>query len=456
MAKAGTSTFQRRFLLASVILGIFIVLEIALFGWLIVDSLSKREMDRILLATRKDASEVAGQLEREVAGKDRDMFTAIATSKETTSYIEDVLLQRDLVETVEVTNSDGVVVYRKQSQTTIPNPARPGSLEAQIEGDPKPRIEHRIQRQASSTTSLPMVEEKIGDVATLRIGFNQVELARRVAELRSELVQRTMLIGSMTLVVLFSAYLAIGFLLLRARRLEEQARESERMAYVGTLAAGLAHEIRNPLNSLSLNMQLLEEEIAEARQTDSSSQRLLSITRSEIDRLGRLATDFLSYARNRPLERDEVPAVELLERACQGMAGELRNRQVDVVVRDAASGASVRVDPGQLQQLLINLVSNALAATEDSGRPPRITLTAERLANRVVLEVRDNGVGMPPEERDKMFDIFYSTRKGGTGLGLAIVDRIAKAHEAEIEVESEVGVGTAVRVVLPEAGAAVE
>lgn len=448
MPRAGTSPFQRRLLLASVVFGLFVLFDIALFGWLIVDSLSKREMDRILLDTRKEATELAEQLARDAEGKDRDLFTAIATSKETTSYIEDVLLQRDLVENVEVTDSDGIVVYRKESKTTIPNFPEPEGLAATISGEPSPQIEHRVEQHQSSM----QVEEKIGDFAWLRVGVDRVELERRVAELRNELVRRMSLIGSVTLVLLLTAYLAIGLLLRRARRLEEQAVESERMAYIGTLAAGLAHEIRNPLNSLSLNMQMLEEEIGDPRHSGSPSQRLLTITRSEIDRLGRLATDFLSYARNRPLERQDVPAVELLERACQGMAGELRNRRVDVVVEDAAAGARVAVDPGQMQQLLINLLSNALAATEGLARPPKITLRAGRQGNKVVLEVRDNGVGMPPEEREKMFELFYSTRKGGTGLGLAIVDRIAKAHSAELQVDSEADTGTAVRLLLPESG----
>jgi signal transduction histidine kinase len=114
----------------------------------------------------------------------------------------------------------------------------------------------------------------------------------------------------------------------------------------------------------------------------------------------------------------------------------------------------VRVDPAQFTQLLLNLMQNALAATEESGRPPVLRLTAHRRGAGVALELADNGVGIPPEEQDRIFEVFYSTRKGGTGLGLAIVDRIARAHGGRVSVQSTPGAGTAVTVEVPAAGSA--
>jgi signal transduction histidine kinase len=230
--------------------------------------------------------------------------------------------------------------------------------------------------------------------------------------------------------------------------LELQAAEAERLAYIGTLASGLAHEIRNPLNSLNLNMQMLEEELREHGGARSGG-RLLAITRSEISRLERLVTDFLAYARPRPLELQEVPAVRLLDRVIEVLAGEIRRRGAQVEVEDRSGGARVKVDPAQINQLLLNLAQNALAATEESGRPPHLKLLAYRRGPEVVLELVDNGVGIPPGEQGKVFDLFYSTRKGGTGLGLAIVERIARAHGGRVVIDSTVGAGTAVKLSLP-------
>src|SRR6202049_1947906 len=173
-------------------------------------------------------------------------------------------------------------------------------------------------------------------------------------------------------------------LLRRARRLELQAAEAERMAYVGTLASGLAHEIRSPLNALNLNMQMLEEEIAEqAPGTMPTGRRLLSITRSEIDRLERLATDFLAYAKPRPLELEETPAVRPLERLREVLAGEIEKRGAPVVVEDRSHGAVARTAPAQTAQCLMNRAQTARAAAGAGGPPPVLTLTAYRRGSAV-------------------------------------------------------------------------
>jgi signal transduction histidine kinase len=253
-----------------------------------------------------------------------------------------------------------------------------------------------------------------------------------------------------SMALLVGAYAAVWMLLRRSQRLELQAAEAERMAYIGTLASGLAHEIRSPLNSLNLNMQMLEEEMAEQGPgAMPTGRRLLAITRSEINRLERLASDFLAYARPRPLELREVPAALPMERLREVLAGEIEKRGARVVVDDRSNGARVRIDPAQIDQLLMNLAQNSLAAAEEAGRPPALTLTVYRRAASVVLELLDNGSGIAPGEEAKIFELFYSTRKGGTGLGLAIVQRIARAHGGTVNVKSAPGVGTAVSVELP-------
>jgi signal transduction histidine kinase len=206
-------------------------------------------------------------------------------------------------------------------------------------------------------------------------------------------------------------------------------------------------------------MQMLEEEIDEAGGLPTGG-RLFAITKDEIRRLERLANDFLSYARPRALEIETLKAVELLEEAGEVLVPEARSRRVGLEVEDRSGGSRVRVDPGQIRQLVLNLAQNALVATTDPppppGRPARVVLAVERHGDDVHLLVEDNGPGVDEEVRQKMFDIFYSTKKGGTGLGLAIVERIAKSHGGTVSVDSEIGEGTTVRVVLPVAEVAAE
>jgi len=439
MASAPSSTpksvLSRRLLIASVVFGLFVLFDIALFGWLIFRSQSQREIERVLLETRSEAEGLAKQIARRAERQGKDLYTAVATERETQTYIDSVLREREIVQSVEIRDKNGVLVFQSRGRGNVetgpPLDVRPlGSAELPS------HVEKKTYAWESGPYEVPDVQVPIGDFGKLQIGISAPALAKRIEVLRGELIQQAAFIGIVSVVLLLSAYVAIWLLLRRSRRLEVQAAEAERMAYIGTLASGLAHEIRNPLNSLNLNMQMLEEELDENGGTAPTGKRLLGITRSEISRLERLATDFLAYAKPRPLDLEEVAVARLLERVPDVLAGEIQKRRAQVIVNDRSGGARVRVDPAQINQLLLNLVQNALLAAEDAGRTPVVRLTAQRQGPSVLLDVEDNGTGIPPAEQPKIFDLFYSTRKGGTGLGLAIVDRIARAHNGRMAVDS--------------------
>ncbi len=441
----GQAVGTRRLATASLLLGIFVLFDLGLLGWLIFRSLSQREIERVLLETREEAEELARQLASGVSEHGKDLYTLVAVEREKQTYIDSILQKRDVVQTIEIRDKDGKLVFRALAETFLPpQPGDPLRIESR-EGAPSTEI---VTSESERTMDYDM-DVPIGELGFLHIGISAVEMQKRIGVLRGELVRQTSLIGAVTLAVLLLAYLTIVWLWRRGRRLEVQAAEAERMAYIGTLASGLAHEIRNPLNSLSLNMQLLEEE-AGAPVPRESTRRLLAITQKEIARLERLVTDFLSYARPRPLELETVPAAALLGRCRDILRREAEERGIDLVVEDQTDGARVRVDCEQMTQLLLNLVQNSLAATESTGRRGRVRLRAERHGGKVVLEVSDNGAGIPAAELGRIFDLFYSTKKGGTGLGLAVVRRIAQAHGGEIDIGSVAGRGTTIRLPLEE------
>ena len=445
------SANTRRLLTVLVAFCVIVLLDLALFGWLIFRSLSQREIERALLETREQAEEIAARIASRAEEEGADLYTVIAIERETRTFIDQVLIERGLVSSVRVEAPDGTLVYEATAEVTEPVEDPPS-----LEFDGPLELPGEEYTEVVTDESRYQVEEPIGTFGVLHIGIDEVDLQRRIGTLRRDLIGQAAVIGALTTALLLAALTLIWLLLRRGSRLEDQAAEAERMAYVGTLASGLAHEIRNPLNSLSLNMQMLEEELREGDGAGGapSGRRLLAITRSELGRLERLVTDFLSYARPRPLELERVPAAELLAQVGELLAGEAESRGIEVVVEDRTGGAEVQVDPGQIRQLLLNLAQNALAAVEHSPRP-RLVLAAERVAEAGVgtleLVVADNGSGIPADELERIFDVFYSTRKGGTGLGLAIVDRIARRHDGSVAVESEPGEGTAVRVTLPEA-----
>ncbi len=445
--RARGAGIDRRLLVVSVAFGLFVLCDIVLFGWLIFRSLSQREIEQVLLETRHEAETLADQIAHQLAGR-ADLYTAIAVEHETQTYIDSIPRQRDIVRSVEIRDKQGRLVFQSRTDTSAALAPEVGPLLENPEVPPDADVVHETHER-SFPVEVPDIEVAIGDLGTLVIGISPEELSKRIGVLRRHLMQQTALVALLTVALLTTAYTAIWRLYQRSRRLEIQAVEAERLAYLGTLASGLAHEIRNPLNSLNLNMQMMQEEIASGQGEGPTAGRLLSITRSEISRLERLVTDFLSYARPRPPELEEVTPRELFERVREVLAGDLQNLGARLRLHHESDGARVRADVAQLTQLLLNLVQNGLAAAREGGHRPEIDLRARRRDGELVLEVEDNGPGVPDEERGRIFDLFYSTRKGGTGLGLAIVQRIAENHDGRVEVESEPGAGSVFRVVLP-------
>ena len=445
MALRARALASRPLLVASAVFGLFIVFDIALFGWLILDSLSQRELEEVLLETRREAEPIAADLAATAEAENSDdLHVVVRMDEETLTYIGSVLQERSLVQTIQIRDRRGNVVYQKSQSDSLPLDAGAG---LRIDGDGQP--EAPSLDNAAIETAIPIG----GDLGTLVIGVSEVEVQRRIGELRGDLIRDASLIGVFTVALLVAGLVAFLRLLRRARELEEQNLEAERLAYVGTLASGLAHEIRSPLNSLSLNMQLLEEEARE-KGGEASQVRLLDLTRSELSRLERLATDFLAYAKPRPMDMEEVPLISLLRRTLDVLGPEIRERGVEAEVEDRGGGVRVRVDPAQIGQLLLNLAQNALASFDGVPRRPLLRLVARLDEGDPVAEVIDNGAGIPDKVREKMFELFYSNRKGGTGLGLAIVQRIAEAHGARVEVDSVPGDGTTMRVRFPGGGLA--
>jgi signal transduction histidine kinase len=353
-----------------------------------------------------------------------------------------------MVRNLEIRDREGKLVYQMQSRETVP--LAPAPLPSLASPELGTRLSPQYEEELSErqrTYDVYDLTVPIGDLGHMKIGISREQMEERVQALRRDLLRQASIVGVVTLGLLLTAYLVIFWLLRRGRALEAQAKEAERMATIGTLAAGLAHEIRNPLNSVSLNMQMLEEDLGASG--EGATKRLLALTRGEIGRLERLVSDFLAYARPRPLERRRLVAGSLLEHARELLAGQAAAQRVQLRVEALDAGVWIEGDPQQLLQLILNLAQNALAACHERRVTGRVTLRAFREGSRLAVEVEDNGVGIAPEERERIFEVFYSTRKGGTGLGLAIVQRIAASHSGELDLQSTPGEGTRVRLWLP-------
>lgn len=231
------------------------------------------------------------------------------------------------------------------------------------------------------------------------------------------------------------------------RELERKARTSEKLAAVGTLAAGLAHEIRNPLNAAGLQLSLLSRRIGKLSEADRKSlETPVELVRAELSRLNSLLGDFLAFARPREYARYPLDLSALLERVVE-FDGQAASQEGKSLVSEIAANVSVLGDADALHQVLTNLLKNAIEAAR-SG----IEVSLEVEGGQAVVRFDDDGMGMSPEVISRLFEPFFTTKSQGTGLGLAICHTIVTAHGGEILVESTEGEGTSVSVVLPVAG----
>ena len=231
------------------------------------------------------------------------------------------------------------------------------------------------------------------------------------------------------------------------RRLQRELLQSEKHAAVGKLAAGVAHEINNPLTGILT----FAEEMLEEFEPGSEPHDDLSFIVRETLRCRQIVRDLLDFSRHYKPNRQSVPAEMVVRRAMNLVSKQASFQNVQIELKLDAPDLQVEADPNQLQQVMLNLIINARDAVEGKGK---IELrVAEGEGARVVLEVRDDGCGIPRQDMTRIFEPFYST-KGvqGNGLGLAAVRSIVEEHGGRIVVTSEVGVGTTFRVSLPARG----
>jgi len=215
---------------------------------------------------------------------------------------------------------------------------------------------------------------------------------------------------------------------------------------IETLAAGVAHEVRNPLNSLQINVGILEQELLELLpDREAHAFTVLRKIAGEIKRLDDFVSEFLRFARPPRLNVERLPVRPLLTDLAAFIAPECSKKGVALDV-DLSGPDTAWVDGFQLKQAILNLVLNALQATPGGGH---VVVRASGDKRRLVVAVGDDGEGMSAETREKAFTPFFTTREEGTGLGLPLVRRIVEEHGGSVEISSTPGAGTTVTLVFP-------
>jgi PAS domain S-box-containing protein len=241
------------------------------------------------------------------------------------------------------------------------------------------------------------------------------------------------------------ANLLVGLDRTELKEVQQRAWQNERLAELGVLASGLAHEIRNPLNTIRFNLLNVQDGIAQPQTDPAEVAAMVKDIADEVDRLEEIMRDFLRLARPDPAQLEAVDVRNLLERVARLVDGPCRAQNVELSW-DCSPDAWAAADPNQLKQVLLNLVLNAQQAMPQGGR---LNLRCLAPADAVLIEVADTGPGIPDAVRHKLFQPFFSTKKEGTGLGLSICRRLVEQMHGRLDFTTEPGKGTTFVVRLP-------
>lgn len=229
--------------------------------------------------------------------------------------------------------------------------------------------------------------------------------------------------------------------------LQKRTHHAERMAELGALTSGLAHELKNPLSTVQLNLQLLQEDLDPHEEPQRRIIGRLATVQREAGRLKDILDDFLRFGGRMEVVTESVDLNDLLEGLVDFLSPQAQLQKVQLRVQRAGKPVMAEVDPKLIKQAILNLMLNAMQAMGADGGEIMLRLADEPAG--ISIHVTDTGSGIPEELREQIFQAYYSTKRGGSGLGLAMTRRIVEAHGGKISLMSEMGKGSDFTIFLP-------
>jgi len=230
-----------------------------------------------------------------------------------------------------------------------------------------------------------------------------------------------------------------------SRRLEEESKRKEKLSAMGELASGVAHEIRNPINAIGMIAQRLDKEFKVENQSEEYH-NITNLLRSEVTRINKIITQFLSYAKPLDIQVKKIYSKDFFEDIYRLYSDQAKLKGV-ALIKLSNQSFDMMIDPELIKQSLMNLVQNAIDAVDKGGK---VEINYFKKGNNLIIDVSDNGKGIPEDINNKIFDLYYTTKPEGTGLGLSIVQKIIAEHKGTIEVFSEVNKYTKFKITLPQ------
>ncbi|PKN60374.1 MAG: hypothetical protein CVU53_03415 [Deltaproteobacteria bacterium HGW-Deltaproteobacteria-11] len=291
-----------------------------------------------------------------------------------------------------------------------------------------------------------VMNDKIAGV--VRIGLERESMDRILKESRRNIYIFSILIVLIALLAMWLLFHNQNRHLAGIVEMERRLDKAERLSALGQLAAGVAHEIRNPLNAVSMASQRLKREFQPADENKAKEfQSLAGVIRDEIRRLNGIIEEFLTFSKSRRLEFHDYPVTEVLQKIVNLIREEAASKGIQIRTHWGSDGTVVPMDMDKLQQALLNIIKNAMESIDGGGA---IDIAVDRKSReKISVKIADTGCGMTAEEVERIFSPEYTTKEKGLGLGLSLAHEIIRGHSGEILVFSDRGAGTTLEIVLP-------
>jgi signal transduction histidine kinase len=421
---------------AYLLFGFLLLVLLGIAGQLAFREVRLKTVTNRLDLVRHEAQQIAEAVVR-IGGEGGSINYSLVRKNADTlkNFIYERLSQHDMIHHVEILDRFGIC------QLIVTNRPRSGRTALPFTSEVIPV---HWPEGGGHVVSVPLA----GAEGEVRVGLFSTAVLSDLERIRHSLRIKVGAAAALAVAVLVAGFFYVLYLIRKNRMLEQARQSAERASYVGLLASNLAHEIRNPLNAMNINVQMLEEEFqGRPDLQDGDWGELLDLTKQEIKRLESLAKNFLSYARPAPPNFELGDINEVVRDVVRFLEVDFKQSGVELVTALERLLPAVEFDATQLRQALINLIINANQVVPSGGR---VTVrTRPGSSGEVVIEVEDDGPGMAPEVQERAFEVFYSRRGGGTGLGLPIAKQIVERHGGTIGVSSVKNRGTTFTIRLP-------
>lgn len=413
---SAVEAFKRQFVIASLLFALFFVAILSTGGYIIIKDLGEKEVFRTLDHYRAELEKMTTNIpEVEIA-------KGFKYEKIVTTRLNQFMFDKRIFDSYEIYDSEGRLIHKEDY-------LKQGGIIAgtTIKGPPLGQSQIEIRNKVPIEVPIQLAPGKMGK-AVLNVS-DQV-LLNLAKDFRDQMVFKFSTLIVLIVVMLFFSYIYVIKLLRKSRQIQQKSEEQNRLSYLGLLSSGLAHEIKNPLNTLKLNIQLLEEGLKGNSERDEllgSIEPMLN----QIKRLEKLARDFLMFSKPLEPEFRNINILELLDETTLSYLEEAKEKNVEILKMSEGEERDIAGDENMMRIIFSNLLINAIQA---SVKENKIEIKVSYKDSFVEIDFIDNGCGILEEVRERIFEVFFTTKTEGTGLGLSIVKRLVDAHNGKIEV----------------------